>query len=105
MTFTRVCGSIIVENCNLLLFDKEIGGSEIRWKKAKKAVSDRDKWLNIADCWCNLVEENKRCVRGVCQSLRAHFCLLSGNCGEVGADLKKHLRVFKPIFKWLCYAI
>lgn len=77
-----------------MLFDKEIGGSEIRWKKAKKAVSRREKWLNRADCWRNLVEENKRCVRGVCQALRAHFCLLSGNCGEGGADLKKAFKSF-----------
>ena len=99
MTFTRVCGSIIVENCNLLLFDKEIGGSEIRWKKAKKAVSGREKWLNRADGWCNLVEENKRCVRGVCQTLRAHYYLLSGNYGVSGAELKMRLRIFKQTFK------
>ena len=88
-----------------MLIDKEIRGREIRWKKAKKAVSDRDKWLNRADCLCNQVEENKRCVRGVCQTLRALFLLKSGNCGESGAEFKKRLRDFKRVFKWLCYAI
>lgn len=61
--------------CDILLIDKEIGGREIRWKKAKERVSDREKWRNRAVCGCKGVKVNRKSAGGGCQTLSALFCL------------------------------
>jgi hypothetical protein len=58
----------------LLLIDKETMGREIRWKKPKLPVNDREKWRNRAVCERKEMQLNKKSAESGCQSLSALFC-------------------------------
>ena len=57
-----------------LLIDKETMGREIRWKKPKLPVNDREKWRNRAVCKHKEMQLNKKSAESGCQSLSALFC-------------------------------
>ena len=57
-----------------LLIDKETRGREIRWKKPKLPVNDREKWRNRAVCERKEMQLNKKSAESGCQSLSALFC-------------------------------
>ena len=57
----------------MLLIDKETRGREIRRKKPKEPVNDREKWRNRAVCECKKVQVNKNSAGSGCQSLSALF--------------------------------
>ena len=57
-----------------LLIDKETRGREIRRKKPKEPVNDREKWRNKAVCKCKGMQVNKKSAGSGCQSLSALFC-------------------------------
>lgn len=59
---------------NQLLIDKETRGREIRWKKPKEPVNDREKWRNRAVCKRKEMQLNKKSAESGCQSLSALFC-------------------------------
>ena len=58
-----------------MLIDKETRGREIRWKKPKEPVNDREKWRNRAVCECKGMQVNRKSAESGCQSLSALFCL------------------------------
>ena len=57
-----------------MLIDKETRGREIRWKKPKLPVNDREKWRNRAVCERKEMQLNKKSAESGCQSLSALFC-------------------------------
>ena len=57
-----------------LLIDKETRGREIRRKKPKETVNDREKWRNRAVCKCKGMQVNRKSAGSGCQSLSALFC-------------------------------
>lgn len=57
-----------------LLIDKETRGREIRRKKPKEPVNDREKWRNKAVCKCKEMQVNRKSAGSGCQSLSALFC-------------------------------
>ena len=58
----------------ILLIDKETRGREIRWKKPKEPVNDREKWRNRAVYKCKGMQVNRKSAGSGCQSLSALFC-------------------------------
>ena len=61
-------------NVIIVLIDKETMGREIRWKKPKLPVNDREKWRNRAVCKHKEMQLNKKSAESGCQSLSALFC-------------------------------
>lgn len=57
-----------------MLIDKETRGREIRRKKPKETVNDREKWRNRAVCKCKGMQVNRKSAGSGCQSLPALFC-------------------------------
>ena len=57
-----------------VLIDKETRGREIRWKKPKEPVNDREKWRNRAVYKCKGMQVNRKSAGSGCQSLSALFC-------------------------------
>ena len=57
------------EYCRKLLIDKETRGREIRRKKPKEPVSDREKWRNRAVCERKEMQLNRKSAGSGCQSL------------------------------------
>lgn len=57
-----------------MLIDKETRGREIRWKKPKEPVNDREEWRNRAVCECKGMQVNRKSAESGCQSLSALFC-------------------------------
>ena len=76
-----------------MLIDKETRGREIRWKKPKEPVNDREKWRNRAVCKRKEMQLNKKSAESGCQSLSALFFLLNGRneltAGKVCGALKE----------------
>ena len=58
----------------VVLIDKETRGREIRWKKPKEPVNDREKWRNRAVYKCKGMQVNRKSAGSGCQSLSALFC-------------------------------
>ena len=57
-----------------LLIDKETRGREIRRKKPKQTVNDREKWRNRAVCKRKGMHLNRMSAGSGCQSLSALVC-------------------------------
>ena len=64
----------IMTKVAVVLIDKETRGREIRWKKPKLPVNDREKWRNRAVCERKEMQLNKKSAESGCQSLSALFC-------------------------------
>lgn len=68
--------SVQFKYCDIehMLIDKETRGREIRRKKPKEPVNDREKWRNKAVCECKGMQVNRKSAGSGCQSLSALIC-------------------------------
>ena len=82
-----------------LLIDKETRGREIRWKKPKLPVNDREKRRNRAVCKHKEMQLNKKSAESGCQSLSALFCCQTGEMSERLDKFTERLKNLKGTFK------
>lgn len=83
----------------MMLIDKETRGREIRWKKPKLPVNDREKRRNRAVCKHKEMQLNKKSAESGCQSLSALFCCQTGEMSERLDKFTERLKNLKGTFK------